>query len=363
MKNPKFTENQKEIEKEEFEFLQKLNFIIKESLELFNTNLKNSMKFINYITLPIIMASIESKSFNPFSEIIEKHIAFILNSKMNSLGYKFLPLDYSSDLTYENDNSIIHIDIKTANLENPSDFKDTVPLGINQSSYPGVLDCKIRGKNIKADCKKIKVYPNIPTTYNNKLTITNALLFIYPDYKEIIDEIREDYIAIRELISINLKDILTPIEGSLEEFLNYKPSNEKKRLEPILDNIVRGYFIHDKLRHEFSENVEKDLEEFEKKIIGIAKKLKEREIKPVAILSISIPNGELAPHYDDEIVSGKSWGSSFRYHYKKSGNSVFKGLDNKASRAVFLHINKEYLPVLKKYFDPITVYELTEKRL
>jgi len=51
---------------------------------------------------------------------------------------------------------------------------------------------------------------------------------------------------------MNLKDILTPIEGSLEEFLNYKPSNEKKRLKPILDNIVRGYFIHDKLRHEFS---------------------------------------------------------------------------------------------------------------
>ena len=126
------------------------------------------------------------------------------------MGYKLLPLGYSSDLTYSDDENVLHIDIKTANLENPADFREEIALGFNQTSYAGKLPCGIRGKTeyYKDGVKDIRTYPNLPKQYHlknkNKLTITNGLLFIYPDYKLIMDEIRNDYIEIRKLLDENL---------------------------------------------------------------------------------------------------------------------------------------------------------------
>jgi len=361
---------QEEIEKKEYETLQKLNFIFKDSLELFDNRLKDSLKYINYITLPIIMASIENKSFNPFAEIIEKHISFIVNNKMASIGYKLLPLGYASDLAFEDDNTIVHIDIKTANINNPADFKEEIALGINQTSYAAKLPSGVKGKtDYNSDgIDTVKIYSNLPEIYVlnnlNKLTITNGLLFIYPDYKEFIDDIRKDYIEIRKILDGTLlnmfKDVFSNDENIIE-FLDYKPDRERfKRRDLIVENLVRAYFIHNKKELKLEIQDQRNMELFAKRIIEISKKLSEREIKPVAIISISIPNGKLSPNYDTQIVSGKAFGNSIRYHYE---DGVFKSLDGNKSRVIFIYLNNKYIQTLKSYFKNIVIYDVQEKKI
>jgi len=359
--------SQIEIEKKEFEMLKTLNLVFKENLGAFDSKLKDSMRYIYYVTLPIIMASLENKSFNPFSEIIEKHISYIINNKMIALGYKMLPLGYSSDLSFEDPNFIVHLDIKTANINNPADFKEEIALGFNQTSYPGKLPLGVRGMGeYNSDgIKEVKTYPNLPEEYQldgtSKLCLTYGLLFIYPDYKEILDSIRQEYIHIRNLLDGRLLDLFKGVfsnQENIKRFLNYKPKRERfQRRELIVENLVRAYFIHNKKELNLSEAEMEKLDEFSKKVVKISDKLAQREIKPVAVISISIPNGKLSPHYDENIVSGKSFGRSIRYHYKKG---VFKGL-NKKSRVVFIYYDKKYLTQLRRYFRRIVTYDVQEK--
>lgn len=364
-----YTKEQIEIEKNEYELLKKLNLIFTESLTLFNINLKNSLNYINYITLPIIMASLEDKSFNPFAEIIEKHISFIINSKMSSYNYKIIPLGYSSDLTFETESSIINIDIKTANINNPADFKEEIALGLNQTSYGGKLPSGIKGKTEYSSegIKEVKTFPNLPEEYQldnkKKLVFTNGLLFIYPDYKKIIDDIRKKYIEIRGILNKNLLGLFRDVfsnEKNTKEFLDYKPPKERfKRRDLIIDNLMRAYFIHNKKEIKLGKEDKDKLDKFSEKIKEVAKKLEGREIKPVAIISISIPNGKLSPHYDEQIVSGKAFGKSIRYHYE---DGIFKNLDENKSRVIFLYYDENYLNILKKYFRKIIIYDSGQEK-
>jgi len=330
-----YSKQQKEIESKEYEILKKLNEIFKFSLTEFITKYSNSLKFINYLTLPIIMASIEDKAYNPFSEIIEKHISYIVNKKMEKNGYKLIPLGYSSDLTFENDEHIINIDIKTANINNPSDFSNEIALGFNQTNYFAKLPSGIRGTREynPEGINEVKTIPFIPAKYTidnkQKINLTYGLIFIYPEFKTIMDEIRLDYMNIRELFNSKLenfyKEIFAKNKNRIKEFLNYKPSSEKvKRREIIIDNLIRRYFIHNDKDNKLKNDEVQKLNKFNDALINISEKLSKSEIHPVAIISISIPNGILVPHYNMEIVSGKSWGKSIRYHYN---DGKFKGLD------------------------------------
>ena len=83
-------------------------------------------------------------------------------------------------------------------------------------------------------------------------------------------------------------------------------------------------------------------------------KLKEKDVKPIAIISLSIPNGLLRPHYDDKIVSGKQHGRSLRYNYE---DGKFKLLDGDKSRVVFIYHDTKYESRLKKYFPKMTYCE------
>ncbi len=248
-----YSKEQISIENKEYEILQKLNKIFSISLQEFNTKYSNSLKYINYLTLPIIMASIEDKAYNPFSEIIEKHISFIVNKKMEENGYKTLPLGYSSDLTFENDEHIINIDIKTANIENPADFSNEIALGFNQTNYFAKLPSGIRGQSYYNNngIDEVKTIPNIPAKYEidkkNKLNLTYGLIFIYPEFSTIMDEIRNDYLKIRKLFAKKLIELYLSAfsrdKDSIKDFLEYKPTAEKfKRKEIIIDNLIRGFF-------------------------------------------------------------------------------------------------------------------------
>lgn len=359
---------QNSIERKEYDILKLLNSVFQDSLNDFNTQLSNTLKYLHYITLPIIMASLEGKSYNPFANIIEKYISFIVNTKMIGNGYKMLPLGYSSDLCFENEDHIINIDIKTANLNNPADFNKEIALGFNQTSYPASLPSGINKSEsyVKDGISAIKVFSNLPSEYiiddKRKLNLTNGLLFIYPDYKEIIDSIKKKYEEIESLIDDKLiylyKESISD-DSIIKKFLNYKPSKAKyERKKILIDNLIRGIFIHNREDLEFSEDEMKKIKSFSERIYDIAKLLINREIKPIAIVSVSVPNGFLVPHYNDEIVSGKDYGYSIRYHY---GEGVYKLLDEKKSRVIFIDYNKDYLHDLKKYFNKIIKFEIIEK--
>ena len=332
-----YSKYQREIESKEHEILKKLNNIFNSSLNEFNTKYSNSLKYINYLTLPIIMASIEDKAYNPFSEIIEKHISYIVNKKMEQNGYKLIPLGYSSDLTFENEDHIINIDIKTANINNPSDFSNEIALGFNQTNYFAKLPSGIRRtQEYNPDrINEVKTTPNLPANYyvdnKQKLNLTYGLIFIYPEFKTIMDQIRSDYIKIRELFSSKLyylyDEIFSRNKKNIKKFLDYQ-----NRKEIIIDNLIKRHFIHSGKDYKLSNDEVKQLNEFNDALNNISKKLSKSEIHPVAIISISIPNGLLVPHYDGEIVSGKSWGKSIRYHYR---DGKFKGLDGEMFKIFF----------------------------
>jgi len=373
-----------EIEKIEYGTLVKLNNAFHECIEDFNTKLDSSLKYLDYIALPVIMSSIEEKAYNPFAEIIERYVEFIVVKKMETYGYKFLPIGYCSDMCFDGGESVIHIDIKTANLNNPSDFKDTIPIGINQTSYPAKLPLGLRGRSFYFSEGKepFKFYPVLPVEYQidgkKKTTITNALLFIYPDYKDVMDEFRNDYEQICSLIDGKLRDTLTRLLGSsvlrvnsrdVDEFLEKKNKNTNiKNRRVLYENIVRGYYIHklvEKINASFNLTTDEKqrMSRFLGKVQEAAQKLRDKNIKPVAIISISIPNGKLSPYYDDEIVSGKSYGKSIRYHYEEGKFKLLGSADGVKSRVVFLDYDKKYLGTLRKYFTKIYVFETRQREI
>lgn len=84
-----------------------------------------------------------------------------------------------SDLFYESHKAFIHIDIKTAKINNTSDYRGVVPLGKNQTSYPATESFRNTPINTK---------PNLPYIYSNgKICLTYAIQIIYnPETNDII---------------------------------------------------------------------------------------------------------------------------------------------------------------------------------
>lgn len=79
-----------------------------------------------------------------------------------------------ADLFFETQDAFVHIDIKTAKLSNPADYKGKIPLSENQTSY-------------KSSSKKFR--SNLPTFYNKgkkeeKICITYVINIIYDDSKK-----------------------------------------------------------------------------------------------------------------------------------------------------------------------------------
>ncbi|TAE72995.1 MAG: hypothetical protein EAZ85_08405 [Bacteroidetes bacterium] len=71
-----------------------------------------------------------------------------------------------ADMFFETQNAFVHIDVKTAKLDNMSDFKGKIPVGCNQTSY-------------KSDLHNYEV--NLPTHYShqNKICLTYFINIIY----------------------------------------------------------------------------------------------------------------------------------------------------------------------------------------
>jgi len=361
------------IEEKEKELLFKLGWIFKDSLNDFSTSLDKSLRYLDKIVLPIIMASKEDKSYNPFSEIIEKYVLHILIRKFEREGYSLLPLGYSADLTLENDHYILSIDIKTANIDNPADFRKTVNVGINQMTH--VAKLKLSRRFLPSP---YFVYPTIPPFYEmddgrRKLILTYGLMFIYPSYRDLIDDIREDYHSLFNFFNQKLKRVLIPIVErnfgvSREEALRIIESRpERSRYskdELITESLIRGVFIHRQEKEnildslDVSEEEYRVIDEFSNQIRKFINQLRERNIKPIAIIAISLPNGLLKEKYLNKFVSGKDYARSARYHYE---DGIFEIIKEKTSeevpRVIFVDLNMSYLDDLKNHFDKIIVLD------
>jgi hypothetical protein len=367
-----------EIENIEKEILLKFGWLFKNSLNEFSTSIDRSLGYLDKIILPTLMASKQDKSYNPFAEIIEKYAIHILINKLEKEGYKLLPLGYSADLTLENKDHILSIDIKTANLDNPSDFRKTINVGINQMTH--IAKLRINRKFLS---EPFFVYPTIPPYYkfpdgSIKLILTYGLLFIYPSYSDLVKEIRQEYVKLFEFFREKVRKALIPILIKLlgidgkkaKQILDGKPEKSRyTREELIIENFIRGIFIHEQEREALLKSLDinsedkKIIENFSKKLRNFTNKLRKRDVKPIAIIAIAIPNGLLKEKYYDKFVSGKDYSKSARYHYD---DGIFELIREKTGneypRVLFLDINKNYFSQLKRYFGKIKIldYQVTE---
>ncbi|WP_457550573.1 hypothetical protein [Archaeoglobus sp.] len=367
------------IEEREKEILFKFGWLFKNSLDNFSTAVDRSLGYLDKIILPTIMASKQDKSYNPFSEIIEKYAIHILTHKLEKEGYKLLPLGYSADLTLENKDHILSIDIKTANLDNPSDFRKTINMGINQITH--IAKLRINRRFLPGP---FFMYPTVPPYYKFpdgriKLILTYGLLFIYPSYSDLVREIRQDYTELFEFFRDKVRKALVPILVELlrvnkvkaEQILKSKPEKSRyPREKLIVECVIRGIFIHEQERNELLKSLDinsedkRIIEAFSEKLKDFTNKLRERDVKPIAIIAIAIPNGLLKEKYLDKFVSGKNYSKSARYHYE---DGIFEIIKEKTGetfpRVIFLNINEEYLSELKEYFDEIVILDYQLKRL
>jgi len=368
-----------EIEKTEKEILLKFGWLFKNSLDDFSTSVDRSLGYLDKIILPTIMASKQDKSYNPFSEIIEKYAIHILTHKLEKESYKLLPLGYSADLTLENKDHILSIDIKTANLDNPSDFRKTINIGINQMTH--IAKLRINRKFLP---NPFFVYPTIPPYYKFpdgriKLILTYGLLFIYPSYSDLLREIRQDYIELFEFFRGKVRKVLIPIlikllrvnKEKVEQILKSKPEQSRHtREELIAESVIRGIFIHEQEKSELLKSLninsgdEKIIETFSEQLKEFTNKLRERDVKPIAIIAVAIPNGLLKEKYLDKFVSGKNYSKSARYHYEDGIFEIIKEkTGEKFPRVLFLDINEDYLSELRRYFDEIVILDYQLRRL
>lgn len=147
-----------------------------------------------------------------------------------------------ADMFFETYNAFVHIDIKTAKLNNPSDYKGKIPLGANQTSY------KIDDFNFEV---------NLPTKYKykDKLCLTYIINIIYDIIEENIEIIAIILIAVPngELISVYGTDIISAGKtGITGKGFRYEYKNKSDfQLLPKKPSRIRKIFLSEKTKNDF----------------------------------------------------------------------------------------------------------------
>jgi hypothetical protein len=165
----------KNIEFWEYHYLEQMEFMLVQDLGKMLEGLKSKDK-------------IKKDWFEAFKKSADKNSDFARGAEriyfwlFNTFGIpNSAPI--GADMFFETYNAFIHIDIKTAKIDNPSDYRGKIPLGSNQTSY-------------KSPNKKYNV--NLPSEYSFKKKIC-LTYFI-----EIIYEIVKDNIEIKAIILISV---------------------------------------------------------------------------------------------------------------------------------------------------------------
>lgn len=121
--------NLKEIEQLEYNYLRKIEFDLSQDLKKMIEGL-NSKDKIKSDWISFFERADKKSQNSDFARGAERIYFWLFNQfgKPNSS-----PI--GADMFFETYDAFVHIDIKTAKFDNPSDYKGRVPLGINQTSY------------------------------------------------------------------------------------------------------------------------------------------------------------------------------------------------------------------------------------
>lgn len=167
--------NIKEIEFWENHYLDQIEFTLKQDLEKMIYGLKSKDKIKND-WFSIFNKADKQRQNSDFARGAERIYYWLFNQ----LGIpNSAPI--GADMFFELYNAFIHIDIKTAKLDNLSDYKGKIPVGENQTSYKP---------------HKYNYTVNLPTkySYENKICLTYFINIIY--------DITDDNIEIKAITII-----------------------------------------------------------------------------------------------------------------------------------------------------------------
>ncbi len=151
-----------EIEFWENHYLNEIEFLIKQDVDKMMDGLTSKDK-IREDWIDVFLKR-DKKSHNSDIARGAERIYFWL---FNQLGIpNSSPI--GADMFFETYNAFVHIDVKTANLNNTSDYKGKVPIGKNQTSYKPIQ------KNYEVNLPYIY-------NYNNKLCLTYIINIIHEE--------------------------------------------------------------------------------------------------------------------------------------------------------------------------------------
>lgn len=162
-----------ELEETEKKYFDAIKLHLKTNLQTILNDLKSRHKIFNDWNTQFISTArpgYNASNLDKGSQRVFHKIFSMLNWETNST-----PI--GSDLLFETEDAFIHIDVKTAILNNPSDYKGLVNIGRNQTNYPAY---KNTDKNFT---------PNLPNYYNEnsqneKVCLTYAIQIIHENEKE-----------------------------------------------------------------------------------------------------------------------------------------------------------------------------------
>lgn len=164
------------------------------NIEFWENHYLNHIEFLLLQDLNKMLEGLMSKDkikedwFEAFKESADKNSDFARGAEriyywlFNQLGIpNSSPI--GSDMFFETYNAFIHIDVKTAKYDNPSDYKGKIPIGANQTSY-------------KSSNLPFKVNLPFYYSYQKKMCLTYFILIIY--------DMMEDNITIKAIILISV---------------------------------------------------------------------------------------------------------------------------------------------------------------
>jgi len=158
-----------DIERKEYNYLQHVEYFIKNNLEWILDRLKSKNETkIDWIK---IFKATAREEYDQASELDvgAERVFHNLFGRFNMLQVNSTPI--GSDLMFDTYDAIIHIDIKTTTDSNPADFGGKIQIGQNQTSYS------------VNETKNGDIYPfkaSLPTVYSNgKLCLTYIVQIIY----------------------------------------------------------------------------------------------------------------------------------------------------------------------------------------
>lgn len=319
-----------QIEKLEYQFLDFITQTFESEYENLQKEIDRTDLFKSYL-LPTVFASSSVSTFNIYDEILEKHAGSIIRENIPS-EFQPRPLSVSSDICFESENCILHIDIKTANTSNSSDYENCVPVGTNQTTYSGEID---KFKRSYDSVPGFKVYPSLPTEYTvksqDKLTVTLAVQIIYESYTDEVDNIIEEWNKAHSSVKNTLLESVKKFYKPSVADIIYEYLNRNSRIDTISNNILLRELV-DPFENFYV------VEENFRIIQRLREVIEEASVSCTmdTVKCIVIPNGQLSPLYDSSMKSGKKWGDSIRY-YHTNGNENFKLLSEEAERVRYIN--------------------------